>query len=122
MAAKTIILFVVSVLVTRLDAQDNIRCDMSDRYGSCDSGFCCVRDQFLASYVYCKRIPTNTHHCMTVVSESECACSSNLTCVPNINLPTFTSVYGKCQGDSSTDIPDSTMPTDAIHKPTKSHR
>lgn len=98
--------------------QDNIRCDMSDRYGTCDSGFCCVRDQFLASYVYCKRIPTETHHCITVQSESECACASGLKCKPNINVPTYTSVYGTCKADVDENFPPSTLPTSTQHKHT----
>lgn len=91
---------------------------MSDRYGTCDPGFCCVRDQFLASYVYCKRIPTDTHHCITVHSESECACASGLTCRPNINVPTYTSVYGTCKADVDENFPPSTPPTSTQHKHT----
>ncbi|XP_022294557.2 uncharacterized protein LOC111104745 [Crassostrea virginica] len=102
MAAKLLFYFLGILLAKDLNAQDNIRCDMSDRYGTCDPGFCCVRDQFLASYLYCKRIPTESHHCMTREAESECACASGLTCVPNINVPTFTSVYGTCKSNTST--------------------
>lgn len=70
---------------------------MHDRTNSCPDGFCCVRDQFLPQYVYCKKIGQQGSHCRHVPDESVCNCDIGLTCVPNLDVPTFVSIYGTCR-------------------------
>lgn len=74
---------------------------MKNRDDSCPDGFCCVRDQFLPAYVYCKRIGQLHSNCRRVLDESVCPCHGDLTCVPNLSVPTFVSMYGTCQHNSS---------------------
>ncbi|KAK3096825.1 hypothetical protein FSP39_003710 [Pinctada imbricata] len=80
------------------------------RLSSCPDGFCCARDQFLASYIYCKRLGTLNHPCTTITSQAHCPCGSGLHCVPNVVKGSYTSVYGTCQNYSikASTIPPST--------------
>ncbi|KAK3098974.1 hypothetical protein FSP39_024879 [Pinctada imbricata] len=67
------------------------------RYNSCPGGYCCVEDTFIDTFVYCKRIGDVNHHCSVKPDKAECACAFGLYCVPNLDVPTYTSVYGTCR-------------------------
>ncbi|XP_067675753.1 uncharacterized protein [Haliotis asinina] len=74
-------------------------CDpsISKRMDVCPTGYCCVRDEFLPTYVYCKRTGFENEACTTRVTESACPCASGMYCHPNIESATFHSLYGKCR-------------------------
>ncbi|XP_071113923.1 uncharacterized protein [Haliotis cracherodii] len=74
-------------------------CDpsISNRMNDCPNGYCCVRDEFLPSYVYCKKMGVLNMDCTMRVTESACPCVSGMYCRPNIESATFHSLYGKCQ-------------------------
>nr|KAG5708879.1 hypothetical protein BaRGS_009288 [Batillaria attramentaria] len=69
---------------------------MHHRYDDCPDGYCCVRDEFLPTFVYCKKIGIKDDNCSTRTSESDCPCMEGLDCKPNIKSATFVSLYGKC--------------------------
>ncbi|KAL8624975.1 hypothetical protein ACOMHN_039862 [Nucella lapillus] len=76
------------------------QCDprVSHRFEACPDGYCCVRDEFLPSWVYCKRLGALREGCTTRDSETNCPCSEGLLCQPNIVSSTGTaSLYGKCE-------------------------
>ncbi|KAK0057753.1 hypothetical protein Bpfe_012709 [Biomphalaria pfeifferi] len=66
------------------------------KFDVCPTGYCCVRDEFLATYVYCKKIGAQDDNCTTRDTESSCPCGAGLYCKANI-VGTFPSVYGKCE-------------------------
>ncbi|ESO93231.1 hypothetical protein LOTGIDRAFT_232682 [Lottia gigantea] len=74
----------------------DMNCQPLDKFSQCPHGYCCVRDEFLPTYVYCKAIGTAGEHCTTRDTDSECPCDKGLYCKPNIISGSFQSLYGVC--------------------------
>ncbi|XP_060561000.1 venom protein 164-like [Ruditapes philippinarum] len=77
-------------------------CQMSSlalRYSTCPPGSCCCQDPTQSGQVYCKPISDVGGPCYAAAEEwpESCPCKSSLTCVPNLQVPTWTSKYGRCQ-------------------------
>ncbi|XP_025099570.1 uncharacterized protein LOC112567187 isoform X2 [Pomacea canaliculata] len=72
------------------------------RFEGCPEGYCCVRDEYVPSFVYCKRLGHVDDNCTTRDSESGCPCLAGLTCHPNAQSATFVSMYGRCH--NTTDV------------------
>ncbi|KAK6170161.1 hypothetical protein SNE40_018625 [Patella caerulea] len=76
-----------------------LNCNPLDKYADCPHGYCCVRDEFLPTYVYCKRIGKGGEHCATRATYSDCPCTEGYGCKPNIISANFPSLYGTCTKD-----------------------
>ncbi|XP_046560216.1 uncharacterized protein LOC124269243 [Haliotis rubra] len=75
-----------------------IRCSYQvDCNPKCPVGYCCVHDVFPEDIIYCKKMGAQNADCATTATESICPCSSGMYCHPNIDAPTFHSMYGKCR-------------------------
>ncbi|XP_046360876.2 uncharacterized protein LOC124138327 [Haliotis rufescens] len=105
---KMLILVVLCIAVQishQLIAKQTIdmKCDptLSKRMDDCPTGYCCVRDEFLPTYVYCKKMGVHNEDCTTRLTESACPCVSGLHCRPNIESATFHSLYGKCHPNTT---------------------
>ncbi|XP_046560217.1 uncharacterized protein LOC124269245 [Haliotis rubra] len=81
----------------------DMNCDpsISKRMDDCPAGYCCVRDEFLPTYVYCKKMGVHNEDCTTKLTESACPCVSGLRCRPNIESATFHSLYGRCHPNTT---------------------
>ncbi|XP_041354923.1 uncharacterized protein LOC121372584 [Gigantopelta aegis] len=71
------------------------------RYSECPPGYCCVRDEFLPTDIYCKKIGDEGDNCTTRQTESDCPCRAGLYCKPNIQSMQFKSLYGRCTNVTS---------------------
>lgn len=85
-------------------SQDSPPCDMNRRNTTCPSDRCCVQDEYQPEYIYCKRIGQLGHSCSTTSSQSTCPCADGLFCKPNIDVPTLTSLYGRCADPNTPDL------------------
>jgi len=90
----------VIALLSASIAQDIIQmqCDPSLRhkFELCPKGYCCVRDEFLLTEVYCRRYGQIDDNCTTRDTDSECPCDAGLHCKPNL-AGHFQSLYGVCE-------------------------
>ncbi|XP_046360872.2 uncharacterized protein LOC124138325 [Haliotis rufescens] len=91
MAARWNLLFVLSFCVL-LGSSSQVDCNPK-----CPVGFCCVHEVFPEAYVYCKKLGSRNADCSTKVTASTCPCANGMSCHPNIDTPTFRSLYGKCR-------------------------
>ncbi|GFN85783.1 hypothetical protein PoB_001228900 [Plakobranchus ocellatus] len=95
------------LLLGSVTAQDRIemKCNPSlrHRYEHCPTGYCCVRDEFLPTFVYCRKFGSEDDNCTTRDTESECPCSEGLRCRANIQGK-FPSVYGRCVVNVTTTV------------------
>ena len=71
------------------------------RYEDCPAGYCCVRDEFLPTFVYCRKFGDKDDNCTTKDTESECPCTDGLMCLANIQGK-YPSVYGHCVVNATT--------------------
>ena len=71
------------------------------RYEDCPARYCCVRDEFLPTFVYCRKYGDRDDNCTTKETESECPCTDGLRCQANIQGK-YPSVYGRCVVNATT--------------------
>lgn len=105
-----IVVFGVMAVICAVQSQDTIEmnCDprVDNRFQACPEGYCCVRDEFLPTWVYCKKTGEAHEACTTRVTETNCPCMAGLYCHPNIVSQTGTaSLYGKCMVQTTTAAP-----------------
>ncbi|KAH3883200.1 uncharacterized protein LOC127866324 [Dreissena polymorpha] len=78
-------------------------CDMTNlttRISTCPPGSCCCYDaDNVPMTKYCKPISGDGGPCYAKVFDwpASCPCPSNMTCVPNVQVATWTSEYGRCR-------------------------
>ena len=68
---------------------------------TCPAGYCCVRDDFLFTYTYCKPLGKQGSSCTTTVTDYECPCLPEFSCTSNIQGSAHVSLFGKCQAANS---------------------
>lgn len=84
------------------------------RLDVCPTGYCCVRDEFLPTIVYCKRSGLVREDCSTRVTETNCPCGDGLRCKPNIvSSSGVISLYGRCVAAQTTTTATTTTTTTA---------
>lgn len=98
-----------------------MNCDprVQHRFSVCPEGYCCVRDEFWPSWVYCRKMGLVHRDCTTRDTETNCPCGPGLLCKPNIrdSHSGVASLYGRCVNDSSqttTTASTTTTPTSTI--------
>jgi len=96
---KNFVLAHVLALVNFIMSQETIdlKCNPSlkHKYEACPQGYCCVRDEFLLTDIYCRRFGKEYDNCTTRDSDSECPCEEGLYCKPQFGGK-FPSLYGTC--------------------------
>ncbi|WAR03479.1 ZNF76-like protein [Mya arenaria] len=75
-------------------------CDMSSlstRQATCPPGSCCCSDPSEPNVNYCKPVSGEGGPCYAKAVEwpGSCPCPVHMTCVPNLQVPTWTSTYGR---------------------------
>ncbi|GFS05712.1 hypothetical protein ElyMa_004688100 [Elysia marginata] len=80
------------------------------RYEDCPAGYCCVRDEFLPTFVYCRKYGDKDDNCTTKETQSECPCAEGLKCLANIQGK-YPSVYGRCVVNATTPATTATTAT-----------
>ncbi|KAL4232570.1 hypothetical protein ACF0H5_007260 [Mactra antiquata] len=79
-------------------AHDCLMTNMTTRMDTCPPGSCCSVDPTEPTLVYCKPISELGGPCHAAgETNASCPCKSPLKCVPNLQVPTWTSKYGTCQ-------------------------
>ncbi|RUS90840.1 hypothetical protein EGW08_001347 [Elysia chlorotica] len=108
------------LLLGAVKTQDRIemKCNPSfrHRYEICPAGYCCVRDEFLPTFVYCRKFGDQYDNCTTKETESECPCADGLKCLANIQGK-FPSVYGRCVVNATTPATTVTTASPATTEP-----
>eukprot|EP00916_Digyalum_oweni_P020485 GHVL01034140.1.p1 GENE.GHVL01034140.1~~GHVL01034140.1.p1 ORF type:complete len:187 (+),score=7.09 GHVL01034140.1:97-657(+) len=114
-------LFVPTQQQITIDMKCNPRLD--HRLDVCPTGYCCVRDEFLPTIVYCKRSGLVREDCSTRVTETNCPCGDGLRCKPNIvSSSGVISLYGRCVAAQTTTTANTATTTTATttERPTTS--
>ncbi|XP_045199176.1 uncharacterized protein LOC123553536 [Mercenaria mercenaria] len=80
-------------------AHDCNMSNLSTRYSTCPPNSCCCEDPTQTGQFYCKPVSDVGGPCYAAAKEwaGSCPCNHTLTCVPNLQVATWTSKYGTCQ-------------------------
>lgn len=112
MEARCVLLMVTFSCGLYLLALSQEHCDprFEHQNSHCPEGYCCVRDEFLPSWAYCKIVTGINEGCTTRPTETNCPCHADLECKPNIvNADGTASLYGRCV-NATHQIPETTTP------------
>ncbi|KAK6170160.1 hypothetical protein SNE40_018624 [Patella caerulea] len=77
-----------------------MKCTPDNKFADCPQGYCCVRDEFLPTYVYCKRFGQSGDACTTQdYTHASCPCAAGYGCKPKIISDGVPFVFGTCTKD-----------------------
>ncbi|KAH3726739.1 hypothetical protein DPMN_052608 [Dreissena polymorpha] len=107
-------LFIAGVIIVQGLLDDDIPCVIDRTNNTCPTGYCCVRDHFLFSEMFCRKLGETGSPCSVRATDFECPCGDGLICDSNIVGPGHVhSLFGRCHNNvsittESTSTPDTT--------------